>query len=893
MLALIKQQAISNTYLQDFSQYWGRRVPASASNTKRAALERQHVTPRDFSTLPQPGTALRCHTFTSLYMRKKILPLLLLLALPAAAQTINTADAKAKAVAFLNKQRLASGVKRTPVSSKELTLAYQAAADDESYFYVFNREGGRGFIIVGGDLQAREILGYSDEGSFRTDLMPENLKWWLSQYQGQIAQAIRRSRKEGSTSTTAAAAKRLNEAATNATTRTSIPRLLSVSWGQDEPYNLAITGEQNGYKTGCVATAGAQVMTRWKYPTKGNYHTFDAMTLDANNTQARATNTSMTIDWDHMKDSYSYFTYDYSAAENKAVADLMYNLGRASDMEYSTYASGTTARALGAALIRDFYYDAALSVEDRFRYSDEDWEQLVYNELAEGRPVIYSGTAANQGGHCFVCEGYDATNNEYYINWGWRGYCNGYFALTGTNALNDQKTGEEGDGFTDNQSILCGLKPDEGGKYRKALSMEKPVVKELVNNYYDYYFNCTLTDLSLEEYDSTPVYLVFTNKQTGEKTYLLSIYTSSANFKGYYSASIPFHLPSACAPGQTYSVGLAFADENDVMREAYKSASQALPEFTVATPTTSLYLMGNPSFKDNGAFVSTDDFELTLNVKNGTDADITKALYITIYSKAGYSTASCTTEAQLFPAGEVTTIKLKGSDFSGISKLTEGETYTLDVKDDDTYKDIFSKNKFTFQVVPTTQVALNITSAEWATLCLPFSATLPAEVKAYTVSGHEGTDLLLTPVTDGILRINTPYLINGPQGTYNFSGPQSTAGSYSNGMLVGSTSESFTAPKHSYILANYNGSLGFYRIAAEKACRRYSAYLEVPTGLSFTSFRFADGTTTGIQSLPIKDVTDEDATSTVHSEIYDLSGRRPHANAKGLLIINGQKTLKQ
>lgn len=825
-------------------------------------------------------------------MRRKILPLLLLLALPAAAQTVSTADAKAKAVAFLNKKRPTTGVKRTPVSSKELTLAYQAAAGNENYFYVFNREGGHGFIIVGGDLQAREILGYADEGSFRTDLLPENLKWWLSQYQGQIAQAIRKA-SSGETTASAQANRRLKEAATTAAARTSIPRLLSVSWGQDEPYNIAITGGENNFKTGCVATAGAQVMTRWKYPAQGNDHAFAAMTLSDGTTEARATNTSMTIDWENMKDSYAYFQYDYSKAENKAVADLMYNLGRASEMEYSTSASGTTARALGSALISDYRYDAALSVEDRFRYSDEDWEQLVYNELAEGRPVIYSGTATNQGGHCFVCEGYDATNNEYYINWGWRGYCNGYFALTGTNALNDQKTGVEGDGFTENQSILCGLKPDEGGKYRKALSMEKPTLTKLTNNYYDYYFNCTLTDLSFKPNDDTPVFITFTNTQTGEKTYLKSTYTTSTNLKEYYIASIPFNLPSACVPGETYSVGLAFADENGIMREAYKKPTQALPEFTMAVPTTSLYLVGNPSFKDNGAFVSTDDFELTLNVKNGTDADITKALFISIYSKAGYSTAYCTTEAQLFPAGEVTTIKLKASDFNGISKLTEGETYTLDVKDDDTYKDIFSKNKFSFKVVPTTQVALNITSAEWATLCLPFSATLPTEVKAYTVSGHEGTDLLLTPVTDGILRINTPYLINGPQGTYNFSGPQSTAGSYSNGMLVGSTSESFTAPKHSYILANYNGSLGFYRIAAEKACRRYSAYLEVPTGLSFTSFRFADGTTTGIQSLPIKDVTDEDATSTVHSEIYDLSGRRPHANAKGLLIINGQKTLKQ
>ena len=72
--------------------------------------------------------------------------------------------------------------------------------------------------------------------------------------------------------------------------------------------------------------------------------------------------------------------------------------------------------------------------------SDDEWEHLVYTELSNSRPVMYSGwNRANNTGHAFVCDGYDG-EGYFHINWGW-GSSQGYYLLTavdsaGTSLIN-------------------------------------------------------------------------------------------------------------------------------------------------------------------------------------------------------------------------------------------------------------------------------------------------------------------------------------------------------------------------------------------------------------------------------------------------------------------------
>jgi hypothetical protein len=81
-------------------------------------------------------------------------------------------------------------------------------------------------------------------------------------------------------------------------------------------------------------------------------------------------------------------------------------------------------------------------------------EQILYTELAEGRPVIIRGAnSSNSGGHFFIADGYRAKDSKYRINWGWNGYYKGYYAWT---AL----TPAQGLDYTYYRDLTIGIKPD-------------------------------------------------------------------------------------------------------------------------------------------------------------------------------------------------------------------------------------------------------------------------------------------------------------------------------------------------------------------------------------------------------------------------------------------------
>jgi hypothetical protein len=86
---------------------------------------------------------------------------------------------------------------------------------------------------------------------------------------------------------------------------------------------------------------------------------------------------------------------------------------------------------------------------------------MLRAEINASRPVYYSGRSDN-GGHAFVCDGYDAAG-LFHINWGWGGSSDGYFEVS---ALNPNSTGIGGGsgGYNQNQAIITGIRPDNGGQ---------------------------------------------------------------------------------------------------------------------------------------------------------------------------------------------------------------------------------------------------------------------------------------------------------------------------------------------------------------------------------------------------------------------------------------------
>ena len=400
--------------------------------------------------------------------------ILLLIVQFADAQQISQLDAQDRARKFITSSRGAKGRSQAPASAV-LDLAYVSEQNGEIHYYVFNSpnmspEGG--FVIIGGDETARTVLGYSTHGAFNYDSIPDNVRYWLSIYDEQISRGI------------AAAAPRK----TAPVAKPTIANLLTTTWNQDDPYNSELPSLGAGYTgnyalaTGCVATAMAQVMKYHSYPTHGigsNSYT------GINNLTFEADFANTTYDWANMLDSYGG---NYTSTQAAAVGTLMYHAGVAVNMSYgqiTSGGSGANSYNIPVALIENFGYDKGAGIKRRVGYTDEEWEQMIYDELAASHPIIYSASS-DEGGHAFVCHGYDADYDYYAFNWGWGGYCDGYYPMSGTYALTPDGTGiggsSSGSSYTKNQMAVFGVMPDEGNGYSLSVACNASFVMSTSND---------------------------------------------------------------------------------------------------------------------------------------------------------------------------------------------------------------------------------------------------------------------------------------------------------------------------------------------------------------------------------------------------------------------------
>ena len=149
-------------------------------------------------------------------------------------------------------------------------------------------------------------------------------------------------------------------------------------------------------------------------------------------------------------------------AQQQAVATLMRYCGQAMKTTYSPAGSATSTDAQYTALVKDFGYTAATQINFRTLYTIDEWEDIIYGELAASRPVLYNGYSESEG-HSFICDGYDG-DGLFHINWGWGGKDDGYFSLSVLNPHNNTSVGagSSGIGFSINQGAIIYLDPMMG-----------------------------------------------------------------------------------------------------------------------------------------------------------------------------------------------------------------------------------------------------------------------------------------------------------------------------------------------------------------------------------------------------------------------------------------------
>lgn len=305
-------------------------------------------------------------------------------------------------------------------------------------YYVFSSSERKGYVVVSGDDCITPILGYSKDGIIDESL-PDNMKWWLSEYESQMEYAIKHGIKV------------VNVA--EGLDKPNIGPLLTCKWDQGGPYNDMCPTLPDGNKcmTGCVATAMTQIMYYHKWPNVGwGSNEYESIIdKDPSNTITLSADFSNTYyRWNDMLDNYG--VEGISEDAKSAVAELMLHCGVALEMYYGKSSSPLYVR---EAEILKYYFRYDFGITQLLNVSDDDYAGIVYQELQEGRPVYVGGTnEEGERGHAFVCDGYQ--DGLFHFNWGWSGAGNGYFALTSlTPPVQDFD-------FSYNHRIIYNIKPN-------------------------------------------------------------------------------------------------------------------------------------------------------------------------------------------------------------------------------------------------------------------------------------------------------------------------------------------------------------------------------------------------------------------------------------------------
>ncbi len=388
-------------------------------------------------------------------MNKLLLPLILIAFLltnttNASAKRISEQEAQTLAYQFINNQVNTSQTQRKLAPNQPLSLEHtQLHTNGETpLYYIFN-QAQKGFIIVSADDNISPIIGYSDNGYFDAHNLPDNFKTFLEYCSKTIENAVKSDKQKEKV----VATKKGNE---NNFAPYIEPLLGDISFTQVEPYNK-LCPEQNGEHTvvGCVALSMAQIMTYYQHPTNGvGSNTYTSST---NKFKLSVNFSEATYDWEKILHSYKKEAYTEEQANE--VAKLLYHCGVATNMDYGIGFSGSNTGYCISALAQFFDYDKRVRTENRALYTQQEWEDMIKKELNENRPIIYGGISSTNGGHAFNCDGYDE-NDMFHINWGWGGYCNGYFDLRLLEP--DLSSPEElHNGYAVRQHIVIGIQPNK------------------------------------------------------------------------------------------------------------------------------------------------------------------------------------------------------------------------------------------------------------------------------------------------------------------------------------------------------------------------------------------------------------------------------------------------
>lgn len=259
--------------------------------------------------------------------------------------------------------------KETREKNKETSL--KKVMTDMGNVEVYNRQEG-GFVVMVGNEDQWQIIGYSDKGSF--DFEDNNASVIRTIFnKDTISTQVRHVFKSGSPIK---------------------GPYLTTQWHRREPYNAFCpydTIAQQRMGVGSTTVAMAQLLNYYRSPSHSTYHRFD---------------------WDNMLDSYE--DGNYTEQEATAVATLFSDLAQE--------ATHINFRVDGSTGVIPISYNGFTSIY----VEPNNWLDFL-NQC--DKPQILSIAGQSESGligHTVVMDGIDS-NGFWHINWGWGGYCDGWY----------------------------------------------------------------------------------------------------------------------------------------------------------------------------------------------------------------------------------------------------------------------------------------------------------------------------------------------------------------------------------------------------------------------------------------------------------------------------------
>ncbi len=332
-------------------------------------------------------------------------------------------------------------VKQTDiVFSEEITVR----SGDTPIYYVFNVDKEKGFVIISADDAANPLIGYGLKNRFETEGQPLNVSSWMKRYYTNI-QYI----KENDIEATPGIEnqwKKYNVAFDEFTPQKGGAKVDALTdhleWNQDEGWNdycPTDPGGSGGHAyAGCVSTAMSIMMKYHEYPTTGyGSHSYNHPSYG-------------TLSADFANANYDYSNMNNSSPTSNS-AELMYHCGVAVQMDYGPDGSSAYNQDVPDAMWYYFLYELPTH-HFKDDYGKSEWNSLLKADLDNGMPLIYGGQS-DDGGHAFVCDGYDEyTENWFSFNFGWGGYNNGFYDITSSDFE-----------YPYDQECINGIKPDNIG----------------------------------------------------------------------------------------------------------------------------------------------------------------------------------------------------------------------------------------------------------------------------------------------------------------------------------------------------------------------------------------------------------------------------------------------